>query len=110
MFGLEPGDEHSFAAEAIAESKVLVIKRTAVLARAERDSELARELWTLTAQELRRGQDHVMLLINNAHERVAGFLLEMAERMADGSTVELPMSRQDIADHLVLTIKPCRAL
>ena len=105
LFGLEPGDEHTFSAEASAESKVLVIKRTAVLARAERDSELARELWTLTAQELRRSQDHLMLLIKSAHERVAGFLLEMAERLADNSAVELPMSRQDIADHLGLTIE-----
>jgi CRP/FNR family nitrogen fixation transcriptional regulator len=99
LFGLEPGDEHTLSAEAIAQSKVLLIKRTAVLARAERDSELARELWTLTAQELRRGQDHLMLLIKSAHERVAAFLLEMAERLADNSAVELPMSRQEIADH-----------
>jgi CRP/FNR family transcriptional regulator, nitrogen fixation regulation protein len=105
MFGLEPGDEHTFSAEALADSKVLVIKRAAVLARAERDSALARELWTLTAQELRRSQDHVMLLIKSAHERVAAFLLEMAERLADGSAVELPMSRQDIADYLGLTIE-----
>ena len=69
LFGLEPGDEHTFSAEAITESKVLVIKRTAVLARAERDSELAHELWALTAQELRRGQDHLMLLIKSAKER-----------------------------------------
>jgi CRP/FNR family transcriptional regulator, nitrogen fixation regulation protein len=105
MFGLEPGDEHTFSAEAIADSKVLVIKRAAVLARAQRDSSLARELWTLTAQQLRRSQDHVMLLIKSAHERVAAFLLEMAERLADGSAVELPMSRQDIADYLGLTIE-----
>jgi CRP/FNR family nitrogen fixation transcriptional regulator len=105
MFGLEPGDEHTFSAEAIADSKVLVIKRGAVLARAERDSELARELWTLTAQELRRSQDHVMLLIKSAHERVATFLLEMAERVSDNSAIELPMSRQDIADYLGLTIE-----
>jgi CRP-like cAMP-binding protein len=105
LFGLEPGDEHTFSAEAITESKVLVIKRTAVLARAERDRELARELWALTAQELRRSQDRLMLLIKSAKERGAGFLLEMAERLADNSAVELPMSRQDIADHLGLTIE-----
>jgi hypothetical protein len=36
MFGLDPGDEHTFSAEAIAESKVLVIKRRAVTSLAER--------------------------------------------------------------------------
>src|SRR2546421_11095371 len=32
MFGLELGDEHTFSAEAISDAKVLVIKRSAVLA------------------------------------------------------------------------------
>ena len=61
MFGLEPGDEHTFSAEAIAESKVLVIKRSAAVALAERDSEAARQLWNLTGRELRRVQDHILL-------------------------------------------------
>jgi CRP-like cAMP-binding protein len=105
MFGLEPGEEHTFSAEAIAESKVLVIKRSAVTALAERDSEVAHQLWNLTRQELRRVQDHILLLIKSAHERVASFLLEMAEREAGGDAVDLPMSRQDIADYLGLTIE-----
>ena len=105
MFGLEPGDEHTFSAEAIVESKVLVIKRSAVTALAKRDTEVARQLWNLTGRELRRGQDHILLLIKSAHERVATFLLEMAERVSAGNAVDLPMSRQDIADYLGLTIE-----
>src|SRR6516225_1767093 len=105
MFGLEPGEEHNFSAEAIAESKVLVIKRSAVMALAERDAEVARQLWNLTGRELRRVQDHILLLIKSAHERVATFLLEMAERVSAGNAVDLPMSRQDIADYLGLTIE-----
>src|SRR6478752_8684839 len=105
MFGFESGEEHTFSAEAITDCKILVIKRSSVIALAARDNDIARQMWALTARELQRVQDHVMLLIKNARERVVGFLLEMAERGAGGSAVELPMSRQDIADYLGLTIE-----
>jgi CRP/FNR family transcriptional regulator, nitrogen fixation regulation protein len=105
LFGLEVGGTHLCSAEAIARSVILVIKRSAVVALARRDSEVARRLWELTARELRRSQNHVMLLIRSAPERIAAFLLEMAERGDDGEAVELPMSRQDIADYLGLTIE-----
>jgi CRP-like cAMP-binding protein len=105
IFGLESGDEHTFSAEAVTDSKVLVIKRSALISLAARDNEISRQLWTLTSGELRRVQDHIMLLVKTAQERVVGFLLEMAERMPSGNQVELPMSRQDIADYLGLTIE-----
>ena len=107
MFGLEIGDEHSFSAEAIVDSKVLVIKRSSVVALAGRDTDVAHQLWAMTAAELQRAQDHIMLLIKTAQERVAGFLLEMAKRSAAAiaNEVDLPMSRQDIADYLGLTIE-----
>jgi CRP-like cAMP-binding protein len=105
IFGLEIGEHHTFSAEAIVDCKVLVIKRSTLVALAARDNEVARQLWTMTAGELQRAQDHIMLLIKTAQERVAGFLLEMASRAPAGNTVELPMSRQDIADYLGLTIE-----
>ena len=105
MFGFESGDEHTFSAEAITDCKILVIKRSAVIALAARDNDIAQQMWALTARELQRVQDHIMVLIKSARERVAGFLLEMAGRAAGGGAVELPMSRQDIADYLGLTIE-----
>jgi CRP/FNR family transcriptional regulator, nitrogen fixation regulation protein len=105
IFGLEVGDDHTFSAEAIVECKVLVIKRNALITLASRDNEVARQLWTMTAGELQRAQDHILLLIKTAQERVAGFLLEMATRGPSGNEIELPMSRQDIADYLGLTIE-----
>jgi CRP/FNR family nitrogen fixation transcriptional regulator len=105
IFGLECGEEHSFSAEAITECKVLVIKRSSLVSLAARDGEVARQLWTMTAGELQRAQDHIMLLIKTAQERVAGFLLEMAGRSVSTGEIELPMSRQDIADYLGLTIE-----
>ena len=105
VFGLEIGEEHTFSAEAIVECKVMVIKRSALVALAARSHDVARQLWTMTATELQRAQGHIMLLIKTAQERVAGFLLEMAARSPSANTVELPMSRQDIADYLGLTIE-----
>jgi CRP/FNR family transcriptional regulator, nitrogen fixation regulation protein len=105
MFGLETGDEHTFSAEAITDCKIIVIKRSAVVALAARDDDVARQMWQLTARELQRAQDRILVLIKSAQERVAGFLLEMADRGSDGGAVELPMSRQDIADYLGLTIE-----
>jgi CRP/FNR family transcriptional regulator, nitrogen fixation regulation protein len=106
IFGLELGQEHRFSAEAISDSSILVVKRSAVLALAGRDSEVARQLWSLTADALQRVQDHMLVLgCMNAKERVAAFLLQMARRTSDGNELELPMSRQDIADYLGLTIE-----
>jgi CRP/FNR family transcriptional regulator, nitrogen fixation regulation protein len=105
MFGLEAGATHGTSAEAITDSVVLVIKRSAVVALAERDPEVARQMWTLTAQELGRAQNHMLLLVRNAQERIAAFLLEMAARVPGAESVDLPMSRQDIADYLGLTIE-----
>jgi CRP/FNR family transcriptional regulator, nitrogen fixation regulation protein len=104
-FGLETGEEHAFSAEAVIDAKVLVIRRSLVSALAARDARVARQLWTLAGRELQRTQNHVLLLVRTAPERVATFLLEMAERIQCDGEVELPMSRQDIADYLGLTIE-----
>src|SRR5215831_6556683 len=84
IFGFESGEVHTFSAEAITDCKIIVIKRSAVIALAARDNDIARQMWTLTARELARVQEHSLVLIKSAEERVAGFLLEMAERVPDG--------------------------
>jgi CRP/FNR family transcriptional regulator, nitrogen fixation regulation protein len=105
IFGLETGDAHSLSAEAVSRCKVLVVKRSALVALAGRQHEVAREVWEVMGQELHRVQTHILLLIRTAQERVAAFLLEMAERNSTGEVIEVPMSRQDIADYLGLTIE-----
>jgi CRP/FNR family transcriptional regulator, nitrogen fixation regulation protein len=105
IFGFDIGSEHALSAEAISDAMVIVVKRSAIEALAARDSEVARQLWAMTSRELHRMQEHILLLIKTAQERVAGFLLEMAARIKSANGVELPMSRQDIADYLGLTIE-----
>ena len=105
LFCLESGDEHAFSAEAISETRVVMVKRSTIMSMAARDGAVAHELWAATSRELRHVQGHVLLLIKSAQERVAGFLLEMAARSRSIDVVELPMSRQDIADYLGLTIE-----
>lgn len=105
IFGLETGEAHVFSAEAIGEATVIVVKRKPLMALAERDGEVARQLWASTAAELSRAQSRLLLLIKSAHERVAGFLLEMAARGPRRDRIDLPMTRQDIAEYLGLTIE-----
>jgi CRP/FNR family nitrogen fixation transcriptional regulator len=105
VFGFELENEHTLSAEAIVDSRVLIVKRSTIEALAARDNDVARELWALTTRELQRVQRHVTLLIKTAQERVVSFLLEMADRAKAGNAVNLPMSRQDIADYLGVTIE-----
>jgi CRP-like cAMP-binding protein len=105
VFGIESANEHSNSAEAIDNATILVVRRSSVFSTAESDSDVARQLWSITAAELKRSQNHALLLIKTAKERMAAFLLDMADRLAGKGFVELPMSRQDIADYLGLTIE-----
>lgn len=105
VFGIELADERRFSAEAISEVVVRVFKLSAMFKSAKRDSETAHDLWTLTARQLDQAHDHLLLLAKTAQQRVAAFLLEMSARMPCANAIDLPMSRQDIADYLGLTIE-----
>jgi len=107
IFGLECAEGHTLAAETITNVKMLVIRKSVLTALTSRNATLTGHLLLLTARELARVQDRVLLLsCKSAQERVVGFLLEMSKRGAStGNLVELPMSRQDIADYLGLTIE-----
>jgi CRP/FNR family nitrogen fixation transcriptional regulator len=106
LFGLEGEEAHSFSAESIGQSRIVLVKRDAFQARVMQDCELVRQLWALTATHLQRAQSHMLLLgRKNAQERIAAFLLDMAVRLNAQGSIQLPMSRQDIADYLGLTIE-----
>ncbi len=105
-FGIEAGEEHRTSAEAIADSTVLIARRISLAGLAGQDNDIARQLLKLTVEGLQRTQDHVVLLgRKSACERVASLLLDLSERAGNPRTLEVPMSRQDMADYLGLTIE-----
>jgi CRP/FNR family transcriptional regulator, nitrogen fixation regulation protein len=105
VFGIEVDDEHSTTAEAVIESEVGLVKRSALNRSTENDAGAARALWALTSRHLQRMQRHLVLLgRKTALERVASFLLSLAKQEGE-QTVAIPMSRMDIADYLGLTIE-----
>jgi len=106
MFGFEADDLHNASAEAVVPVKVVAYKWQSLLAAGTYSMSLVRDLLNLTIIGLRRTQEHLLLLgRKNALERVAAFLIEMAERTNAGSVLELAMARHDIADYLGLTLE-----
>lgn len=105
FFGLEASDCYILSADALCDTNVIAMTRSAVFERGERNKPLFEKLWKITTLELARSQSHALLLIKNAQERVQFFLIDMAERASLHGEIELPMSRRDIADYLGLTIE-----
>jgi CRP-like cAMP-binding protein len=114
LLGFDALETHDFAAEAVSDVVLRRYPRRMVDALAEGSVLLARRLRDLTSISLRTAHTRMLLLgRKTASERIATFLLEMAERLpqARACMVDLPMSRTDIADHLGLTIETvCRIL
>ena len=106
VFGLECGKTHAYSAEAVIDSEIALVRRSALDKAAECSGGAGRKLWDITARDLQRLQDHMLLLgRKSAMERVASFLMRMASRGGEGNVADLPMSRSDIADYLGLTIE-----
>jgi len=105
IFGFEDDNEHSLSAEAVVASTVRVIRRRRLVHLAADDRKLAEELLTMAMHEAARAHRHALMLAMTAQERVNDFVLEMAERISVGDLLRLPMSRQDIADYLGLTME-----
>lgn len=103
--GLEAGVEHATNAEALGRVEALAMERAELASRALTDTDLARALWQITVRAFQRSEDHALILgRQGATERVVAFLLDFADRMGGTVSIDLPMTRQDIADHVGLTI------
>ena len=99
-FGFEADDIHHFFAEAIVATGIRMLRTPSGT------GGLAADILPMALKDLVRAQEHLLVLgRQNALERVAAFLADMAERQCGLRQVELPMSRNDIADYLGLTIE-----
>ena len=105
-FGIEAGDVHRVTAEAMVDTTVRMVRRGALSDLAAQRSDVAKALFRLTVAGLQRSQDHVLMLgRKSACERVVGLLMDLAERVGAQQELDVPMSRQDMADYLGLTIE-----
>lgn len=110
FIGLAPDARYASTAEAVTPVSVCRFDARAYAALAERKPHLLASLRRAAADELAAAQDHIVLLgRRSAEERVAAFLVALRGRLArrggGAVTIALPMSRQDLADHLGLTIE-----
>jgi len=96
IFGFDPSGHREFYAEAITFVEVMVIRH-------DTSNGLSQELYDVTTQELIRLQRHALLLAMSARQRVAHFLVDLAQRAKQPDVLDIPMNRQDIADYLGLT-------
>ena len=106
IFGLEIGTDHRFTAEAIVDTTVRLMRRRSLDIVAQSDVKVARNLLSMTTNNLRHAEDHMLLLGRKTSlERVAAFLIEMDRRSTAAGILALPMCRRDIADYLGLTLE-----
>lgn len=106
FFGIEAGDLHRVTAEAMTDTTVRMVRRGALSQLAAQNEDVARALFRLTVEGLRRSQDHVLMLgRKSARERVVGLLADLIDRTGARDELDVPMSRQDMADYLGLTIE-----
>ncbi len=110
FIGLSPEENYSFSADALVRTSLCRFNRDQFTALSRRKQNLLERLHLAATHELTIAQDHMVVLgRRRAEERVAAFVLRWQERLArisgKSATVALPMGRQDIADHLGLTIE-----
>ena len=110
------GETNSYGVEALVPTEICVFYRADFDRFAREHPKLEHRLLERTLSELDRTRRWMLLLGRmNAEQKLASFLLETAERLAPATCafvpgeaprrIELPLSRQQIADVLGLTIE-----
>jgi CRP/FNR family transcriptional regulator, nitrogen fixation regulation protein len=108
LMGFVESPDLPVSAEAVNEVTLVAFPRIYFDRLAEENPSVRTQLLCHLSANLLTAQQHLFVLgCQKARERVASFLLRLADRtdLARGDRLDLPMSRQDIADHLGLTIE-----
>lgn len=110
FIGLAMDDRFSFSADSLTEVTLCSFDRQKFSGLMAAKPALMSRLHQFASHELGIAQEHMVILgRRRAEERVVAFLVRWRERLervsGRSATVQLPMGRQDIADHLGLTIE-----
>ena len=114
FFGIEWLDVHALTAEALNDVTLICYGSARLERLREENREVRAELFAQLRHDLWAAQHHLLILgRQSALERTASFVVELMERRSGqrSETIDIPMTRQDIADYLGLTIETvCRML
>ena len=100
--------EHSFTAEAVNDAVLICYPLRQIERLEEERASLRKNFSAMLSRRVKDIQNHlVMLGRQTAKERLASFLIVIMEHShcKNGGTIEIAMSRQDMADYLGLTIE-----
>lgn len=106
ILGVSFQNRYLFTAEAVTAIKVRRFARGRFFAMINESPALRPQLFAILCDEMSAAQDQMLLLgRKNAEERIVSFLLAVHCKRARTVEIELPMSWQDMADYLGLTIE-----
>ena len=110
FFGSYKNGKYNYSADAIGDVRACVFDQKKLDEYIEKNMSLAKELLHLTSHELTLAQDRISVLGKfGATERLAKFIFNISEQRKrigwKNNPISLPMTRQDIADYLGLTIE-----
>jgi CRP-like cAMP-binding protein len=106
ILGFESAAERHCSAEAVTHVKLRSLDQNSAYRRLRDEPALAHQLVGLLSQELENARGQIAVLNRRlAIEKLAAFILELHRRQGESDTVEILLSRTDIADFLGLTIE-----
>lgn len=98
-FGFEAGKTRSFFAECIVATGLTTVD-------VDRDGRYSMQLMELALKEMVRAQEHLLVVGKQcALEKLAVFLVDLADRQGGLDCIDIPMTRTDIGDYLGMTIE-----